>query len=317
MKLRSSKRFPALLALLLLSLPSAAQQPLPSGAQTPDGLALLSLSELVLDRYPVQHVSANDLANLARTLIGREYYVKENGATGSKPVSSLRLLGNTIVLYDTKEQVQRARELLARLDATHEEDVRSYKAVEYRPRFVSLKTATNAVENLVDLSVVPDRGLIVMTDDQGDIDAALALLARIDVAEKQVLLTCQLIEVGDSAHGLALPRDLTDNLQKLLPGSAFTQVGMAMLKTSVSSQSPVSVQIESPGKRYQLSFIPVAFDQATSTLTISECSLTEAAEQGPRSLFTTNTVLRGGEYTVLAATGATPRLLVVRVTPQG
>lgn len=315
MKLRPFQRSLAPLALLLFSTPSVAQQP-PPALERLDMPVFLSLSELVLDRYPVQHVSANDLANLARTLIGREYFVKENGA-GSKPVSSLRQLGNTIVLYDTKEQVQRARELLARLDAPREEGVPSYKAVEYRPRFVSLKTAMDAVENLVDLSVVPDRGLIVMTDDQGDIDGALALLARIDVAEKQVLLTCQLIEVGDSAHGLALPRDLTDNLQKLLPGNAFTQVGMAMLKTSVSSQSPVSVQIESPGKRYQLSFIPVAFDQATSTLTISECSLTEAAEPGPRSLFTTNTVLRGGEYTVLAATGATPRLLVVRVTPQG
>jgi hypothetical protein len=36
-----------------------------------------------------------------------------------------------------------------------------------------------------------------------------------------------------------------------------------------------------------------------------------------RRVFRTDAVLRAGEYTVLAATGATPRLLVVRVTPQG
>lgn len=316
MKLVRSKRSLATLALLLFFAPAAAQQA-PAGAErAPEEPALLSLAELVLDQYPVQNVNPNDLANLARTLIGREYFVRENGA-GSKPVSSLRLLGGTIVLYDTKEQVRRARELLARLDVPRERSSPSYNAVEYRPRFVSLKTAEDAVENLVDLSTVPERGLIVMTDDQEDIDAALALLARIDVAERQVFLSCQLIEVGDAAHGLALPRDLTDNLQKLLPGVGFTQVGMAMLKTSVSSQSPVSVQIESPGKRYNLAFIPVAFDQATGTLTVSECSLTERAGDDLRTLFKTDTLLRGGEYTVLAATGATPRLLVVRVTPQG
>jgi len=158
----------------------------------------------------------------------------------------------------------------------------------------------------------------VMSDDQFSTDQALSVLARVDVAEKQVLLTCLLVDVGASANGVALPRELHENLQKLLPDVEFAQVGMAMLKTSVSSRSPVAVQIESPGQRYRLSLIPVAFDQATGTLTVSECSLIEDILDGaPRELFRTDTLLRGGEYTVLAATGDSPRLLVVRVTPQG
>ncbi len=279
----------------------------------PVGPPVVSLSEIVLDQYPVEHIDPGDLFELANSMVGRAYFLKESNAK----ISGLRLLGRTIVLYDTKEQVQRARELLARLDKPREGSgsAGSHRVIEYRPRFVSLNTAAAAVENLVNLSLVKERGMLVLHDDDEDVENALALLQRIDVAEKQVLLTCQLLEVGGERQGPALPKELVDNLLRLLPESTFTQVGMAMLKTSVGGQDSLSVQIETTGKRYRFSFTPVAFDESTGSLTVSGCYLVEEAEDA-RQLFQTNTVLRGGEYTVLAATGATPRLLVVRVTPQ-
>lgn len=60
----------------------------------------------------------------------------------------------------------------------------------------------------------------------------------------------------------------------------------------------------------------MAFDEATGSLTVANCSLVEETATGPRTLFETSTLLRGGEYTVLAGTGATTRLPVVRVSPQ-
>jgi len=274
----------------------------------------VSLSDIVLDQYLVEHVDPEELYNLANSMVGRVYYVKESSAK----VAGLRQLGRTIVLYDTKEQVQRARELLARLDKPRESSSSGeHKVAEYRPRFVSLNTAVATVNDLVDLSVVKERGMLVLHDDAEDVESALALLQRIDVEERQVLLTCQLLEVGGERQGPALPKELVDNLQRLLPESTFAQVGMAMLKTSVGGQDSLSVQIESPGKRYRFSFTPLAFDESTGSLTVSGCCLVEEVERNTeRQLFVTNTVLRGGEYTVLAATGATPRLLVVRVTPQ-
>jgi hypothetical protein len=297
---------------LLLSPSLRGAQAQPQGQ--PAGPPVVSLSEIVLDQYQVEHVDPEDLFELANSMVGRAYYVKES----NDKVSGLRRLGRTIVLYDTKEQVQRARELLASLDKPREgSDSSSYKVAEYRPRFVSLNTAVAAVGELVELSVVKERGMLVLHDDAEDVESALTLLQRIDEAEKQVLLTCQLLEVGGERQGPALPKELVDNLLRLLPESTFAQVGMAMLKTSVGGQDSLSVQIESTGKRYRFSFTPVAFDESTGSLTVSGCCLVEEVERNTeRQLFVTNTVLRGGEYTVLAATGATPRLLVVRVTPQ-
>lgn len=306
---RSRKTLVLVALLLSPALRFAQTQPVQDQPVVPP---VVSLSEIVLDQYLVEHVDPVDLYNLANGMVGRTYYVKESNAK----VSGLRLLGRTIVLYDTKDQVLRARELLARLDRPREgAGASSEKVAEYRPRFVSLNTAVATVNDLVDLSVVKERGMLVLHDDAEDVESALALLQRIDVAEKQVLLTCQLLEVGREHSGPALPRELVDNLLKLLPESTFAQVGMAMLKTSVGGQDSLSVQIETTGKRYRFSFRPVAFDESTGSLTVSDCSLVEEADDA-RQLFQTNTVLRGGEYTVLAATGATPRLLVVRVTPQ-
>lgn len=307
-RLRSRHALVPLALLLSTSLRGAQAEPAPAGPP------LVSLSEIVLDQFSVEHVDPGDLFSLANSMVGRTYFVKESNAK----ISGLRQLGRTIVLYDTKEQVQRARELLARLDRPREGSGSSKEVAEYRPRFVSLNTAAAAVEELVGFSLVKERGMLVLHDYAENLESALALLQRIDVAEKQVLLTCQLLEVGGERQGPALPKELVDNLLRLLPESTFTQVGMAMLKTSVGGEDSLSVQIETTGKRYLFAFTPVAFDESTGALTVSNCSLVEEVEGSPhpRQLFLTNTVLRGGEYTVLAATGASPRLLVVRVTPQ-
>lgn len=299
----------AVLALSALPAFAHGQEPGQDGLATP----VVSLGELVLERYQVMHVDAEELFQIG--IVGRYYCVKENGDSQF----SLRLLGSTILIYDTKEQVQRARELLAKLDVAEQgESSAPWQAVEYKPHFISVDSVLKAIDDVVgDVSRVEQRGLVVMRSTRSGIEAAMELLKRIDVPDRQVLLSCQLIEVGSASQGPALPRELADNLQKLLPGNTFTPVGLAMLQTSVNSKTPVSVQIESTGKRYHFAFLPVAFDESTSSLTVSDCRLVEQADGAPRELFSTSTVLRGGEYTVLAATGATPRLLVVRVTPQG
>jgi hypothetical protein len=301
-----------LLAVTTSSARAAAQQP--SAARAADEPGLVGLAELVLDQYAVQNVDPGELADLATELIGRSFRVKENAAV---PVRNLRQLGGSIVVYDTKAQVERTLALLAKLDVDRNADTQ-VETLEYKPRFVSLDMASESIAGLVlHEKVQTQRGLLVLHDRQPAIDAALELLKRVDVPEKQVLLTCQLIDVGESARGQALPRELNDNLQRLLPDVAFAQVGMAMLKTSVTAAIPVSVEIESTGKRYRFSFLPVAYDEASGSLSVAHCSLIEQLDGGSRELFNTSTVLRGGEHTVLAATGATPRLLVVRVTQQG
>jgi hypothetical protein len=288
---------------------------LPAAVSQEEGRPVLSLSEIVLDQYSVQHVDAGELYTLATELAGRQYFLKERGGTEAEPVDSLRMLGESIVLYDTRAEVERTKQLLARLDVPRAEEASSWKMSEYRPRFLSLDTAARAAATVVSADQLEERGLVMLSGDGRSVDGALALLARIDVPERQVLLTCLMIEVDSDLKGPDLPPDLAGNLQKLLPQSRFTQTGMAMLKTSVTGSAQISLEIETlEGQSYRLSFAPVSFDETSASLTIANCALVQNDE---RELFRTNTVLRGGEYTVLAATGSAPKLLVVRVVPQG
>jgi type II secretory pathway component GspD/PulD (secretin) len=297
----------ATLALLLLVAQSAS---------TEDDPRVVSQADIVLEPYRIQHADPRALYNLVSGLAGRTYFVREHGGFQADEISNLQLLGDSLVLYDTAKHVQRVREILARLDVPGEVRAARTETREYAPRFLSIASVYAAVSALVDVSVLTDQGKAVLRGSGANMEEALALLERLDRPDPQVLLTCHLLELTEQTGGPALPRELADNLQKLLPGSAFTQVGMALLKTSVGGE-PLAVQIESTGKRYRLSFTPAAFDAASGALTARGCMLVEERDGGAaRELFRTDAVLHAGEYTVLAATGATPRLLVVRVTPQ-
>jgi hypothetical protein len=299
------------LALLLFLVPPSAR----AAVQVPAGQSATppTQAELVLERYVVQNLDSAALYEAVMELA--------NNAWHPSVRPTIRRLGSTIVIHGVKPQVEGVRDLLARLDVEPErEEPEARTVLEYKPRFLSMDAATKAASPyLTDYSFVAERGLIVMSGERSAIDQAKALLARIDVPEKQVLLSCQLLEVGGAPSGASAPplaRELVENLEKLLPGSSFAQVGMAMLKTSVGVVAPVSLQIQVPEARYDLACMPVAFDDASGSLTVSQCTLTEHGPEGARKLFSTSTVLRGGEYTVLAATGAAPRVLVVRVVPQ-
>lgn len=295
-----------LLSLLVVRSPGA------QGTKDASDPTIVRVAELVLDRYVVQHVDQDELASTARSLVGRNYFVKEYGTA----ISSLRQLGGTIVLYDTQEQVQRMRAFLERLDVPPAADSNYGLTLDYKPRFVTLEAAREAVIDLLDVNAFPERGALVMSGSKAEIEQATAYLRSVDVPEKQVLLSCLLLEIGGTKPAAGIPKELLENLQKLLPESQFSLAGMALLKTSVAARGKISVQIESTGKRYRFGFVPQAFDQATGSLTVTDCNLIEDSDSGPRMLFETSTLLRGGEYTVLAGTGATTRLLVVRILPE-
>lgn len=282
----------------------------------PAGPLVLSVSDLVLEQYQVKNTEASVLSQLAKSMIAREFFVKEHGGS-SAPVVSVRQLGGTLVLYDTKEEVQRAIEMLRKLDvATPDDPASTYEVHDYKPRYLSLAAAREAVQDLVDVNVSNERSRLVLTGSRQSLKDAEDLLARIDVPEKQVLLTCLLLDVDAGQNDPRIPRELSENLQRLLPESHFSLAAMALLKTSVRSGERVSIELESTGKRYAFALEPAAFDDQTGSLTARNCTLMEFAIPSSRTLFTTNTILRGNEYTVLAGTGASTRLLVVRFAPE-
>lgn len=307
------------------------------------GMPEVSLAEIVLQDYTVQHQDAGQLQNLLEDLVGRNFLVKERGG---QSVENIQRLGQSLILYDTKEQVARLLETLKRLDVPPQSAPAGLqlRTLEYVPRFISLDTSFDALRSFIqsfdprrtgssvpNVSTVKERGMLVLRDTETQVAEMLALLKRIDQPEKQVLITVYVIGPVDAAGGTPLPPELAQNLAKLLPQFRFGMNGIAMLQTSVGGERELSLSLD--GGRsgsFQLAFRPVAFDAETSSLTVERCVLrqdvfqdissggdTPARRQftGVKDVFSTNTVFRGGEYTVLGATGAEPVLVVVRVAP--
>jgi len=182
----------------------------------------------------------------------------------------------------------------------------------------------------MNIAMVEDRSLVVVRETGGTLVEIQSLLDRIDVPEPQVMLTFYAIQgTTEEPDGGPLPEELTKNLERLLPQYRFEALGLAMIQTSAAAGREVSLRIDAGGTDgFEVQFRPVAFDEKTSSLTIERCSVARDVyqtanvggvmqTQGVRSerLFTTNTILRGGEYTVLGATGADPVFVVIRLMP--
>jgi hypothetical protein len=306
----------ALFALVPL-IPSSARPALVAATPQDEVLrtSVLKRADLVLDHYYPQSVSAGTLYDLASELAARWYLVSDSGS--SESIQNLRVVGNSLLLYDVREEVERLKKFLASVDVPAPaskapvEDEPETVVAEYAPRFLSMETVQMLVERHVMVNVIEERGVALFEGYPGDIAAAQATLKKLDVAPRQILLTCQLIEVDGESAAIPLPKELSDNLQKLLPGSKLAQVGMSMVRTSVGSRKRVSLRIATEEHSYGLGFSPVAFDSETRSMTIENCVL---MPNSGGALFDTSVLLRADEYTVLAATGSKPMLLVVRLS---
>ena len=131
----------------------------------------------------------------------------------------------------------------------------------------------------------------------------------------------------ESGTGMGLPSELETHLKKLVPQFEFTSVGFSLIRTSVDG-GELKLSVATDGKvQYQLSFYPVAFDPRTGSMTVRQCSLVKhfthttskqagafSLEKTSEEVFSTSAILRGGEYTVLGATGREPIFLVLQLT---
>jgi len=315
-----------LLALSLLTALPAAGTPLQE-AQAIQKPPVLSVEELVLQYYQPKHAQASYLANKLEDLVGREFHVKERGGYASRSVDDIFQMGGAVGIYDTRDYVQRVLTLAAELDQRWESDaVPELETLQYRPRFLTIDVVEEALRPFnrrilvgddykSNISKVEERSILIVRDSPERLVEIRALLDALDVPEEQVRLTCWMIDgVPNSGHDSSLPKDLSTNLEKLLPGFGFQVRGFAMLQTTLSIGT--SREVELNDERAIFKFRPTAYDAESGSLTVTYCELEqpETLSQHERSYFRTNAIFRGGEYTVLGAVGTQPVFLVVRVT---
>ncbi|MEW6074427.1 MAG: hypothetical protein AB1726_17765 [Planctomycetota bacterium] len=298
-------------------------------------------SELTIWQFAPRFREAETLYKFAGQSLARNYEVERRGGSGSTIVANMSLLGDTIVLYDVPEQVKRISSMLQELDVAPRVELTTF---EYHPRYVAISSLSGALRSyqrhivLTDahgqsradnIAWMQDRSVVIVRDTKEAVAEIQALLARIDVPEPQVTITCWVIRGGKEGSGAGLPAELTENLARLVPELRFTAAGFALIRTAAAPGRPVELHIEGTGAdTYDLAFVPSAYDPKMGSLTIDQCQLkhrrieTAPASEGrpaqfsaATELFTTNTILRGGEYTVLGATGTEPVFLVVRLLP--
>jgi hypothetical protein len=308
---------------------------------------------LVLKYFRVQNATAEDLVGMVEELLGGAVDV-ENPDGDPEPWRVQRLLpfANAIIVRDTPQGAEKVLEVLAELDRVaappgQEEPVaQTLESFEYSPRHAAAGSLARAIEafrrnimlygapgqppsNVANLNVLQDRGVIVIRDTPENVVRIREVLERTDVPRPQVVVTCfvvlGLLGEGEAPAGASLPRELVENLAKLLPFERFQLLSVGVLRTAVAFDDPIQLEADAgPDRRYDLRLRPEAYDAKTGDLTLSSCTFqlrrkrslpSGEYETSQESGFSTRATVRAGEYTVLGAVGSEPVFVVLRVTP--
>jgi hypothetical protein len=156
---------------------------------------------------------------------------------------------------------------------------------------------------------------IVLRDTREQIETMRALMARLDVAPPQVQLQCWLLRGAEADTGSRLPKELVQNLSRLVPVEHFEQLSLSMIRASVQPGLPQRLRSDFPDDgetaRFELDLVCSGYDRAAGVLPLTRCRFEATSGQE----FETSVTLRAGEYTVLGAAGADPLFVVLRFVP--
>ncbi|MCZ6596973.1 MAG: hypothetical protein O7B99_04985, partial [Planctomycetota bacterium] len=110
---------------------------------------LLQLGDVVLQHYEPRHVSTEELLFLVSEMVGREFFVQERGGFLSPPVQNLSMLGDRLIIYDSKAYLDQVLETVRQLDQPSEKKdglSEPLQTTEYVPRYLSLSSVDRALE---------------------------------------------------------------------------------------------------------------------------------------------------------------------------
>jgi hypothetical protein len=322
------KRLLSLALLLALHTPASAQQASPTF--TPD-LPVVPADQLVLEYLTVPNGVDTEVLGALMRLHRRDILVENGDGSLRGPLSNFQSADDSLLLYDTADYVAKVKDTLAKVTGAVPKPVDVALRTEvYVPRFVEVGRLVRLLDPLqrsVSTRSASGRGwdesrnitfqespsMIVLNDTPEQVTRMLELLARIDQAPPQVLVTCWLVRGSFEDQGLyGLPPELVENLKKLLPYSHYGLVTTAMVRTSVMAGMERSLSgTYDAGGDFRLQMRPGAADMAGKRLAFERIEFTSSEGHS----FDTSAVLGFDDFTVLGAAGSEPLLVVLQVKP--
>ena len=290
-----------------------------------------TLEEMSLQSYMPRYMQASELYQLADDLYGDQHLV------GDAYQDNLRLLQRSILVYDRAQAAQELLEKLADLDRSQAPEPDAQLEVhEYQPRHLSsdglmqglqpFRAAVNDYQNgqysqTTNLTLMQERGTILVRDYAERASQILAALARLDRPAPQVMVTCQVLRGIDHAAERPASAELQRQLSQLLPHEAYEVEATGMLRGSAVSGNGMELEMESfsaAATQFQLKMLVGSFDEESGALGLETCQFSmQGPQTGRRNLFATSTTVYRGEQAVLGVAGAEPLFLVVQIHPVG
>jgi type II secretory pathway component GspD/PulD (secretin) len=329
-----------LAALLSLACASAATpqttqpaEPAPSQQAPAAPRGSIDDSRLVISYFKPKNIRTSQAGELANLLFGESIFVSSE-AMPPREMAHFMTVKDTLVVRDTPEQAKRILAALQELDQKAAPDQGAspaqVKTTIYTPRHVTANDLVRAVHPFMrgnELSQLAQEQRILLSGSAERIHELNALLASLDLPRPQVVITAYLVR-GSSADqatsSAALPKELVENLRKLLPMQAFELVATSVVRASVAGDAIGVNAAPSPSISYTMSMLPAAYDPQSGQLTLSKLSFqvvegqnVPGTPQPARQSFETSLSVRAGEYAVLGAVGGDPIFLVLRVQPVG
>lgn len=350
-------RLPILTACLLATIPfasfsSARQDPANDRVSITNDRPLTS-ADCRVYYYTTRNTDAYGPADIATVLYGNQIpRVGLDGEVTGYADNILQLDETRILVFDTPSNAERILALFEELDVASdsgdlfEDEHVEIKTHRYVPRYLSSSDVMAALSPYATMTrvrakgkVLPNfellnqSGVILMRDTPSNLDAMLAVLADIDVPSPQIELTCYVLRGKGAYVENGLPKELTDNLSRLVPFKGFELASMGVVRSSTSGDESNTISIEMLGEneKFNLQIEIKAFDSANEgqeVLTMPYCHATQDVfehalldEEGmeiqyvpktSRRLFTTSAAIQNGEFAVMGATGADPVFVVLR-----
>jgi hypothetical protein len=330
-----------LAALLSLACASAAtpqtpQPPEPASSQQAPAARGGSIddSKLVISYFTPKNMIPPHALQLARSLFGDSILVSSETAPPREVAHFLTVSDTTLVVRDTPEQAKRILATLQELDQkaapAEKAPAAQSQTTIYTPRHVVANDLMRAVHPFVrgsELSQLGQEQRILLSGSAERIHELNALLGSLDLPRPQVVITAYLVRGSSEDQAIssaALPKELVENLRKLLPMQAFELVATSVVRASVAGDAIGVNAAPSPSISYTMSMLPAAFDPQSGQLTLSKLSFqvvegqnVPGMPQPARQSFETSLSVRAGEYAVLGAVGGDPIFVVLRVQPVG